>query len=226
MKCLFILELMRSWKSTLVLLGILVVSCATAVPERTPGGAAETTLAPEPPPDLGPPPTGIPEDPLATVELLSGSDTVDPAALEALRANPLYVEGSVLVESFYPGPSGPEALLWYEVEDISAGIRGCSAIAPTDSEPTTLGCSDVEDINGDQTVPRVAAGVTPGPNQSIEIVHSPEVSAVVVELTDGSMFVIRPGHSSISYHRWDGAPAARFTVLWNDGTSDSVLISS
>lgn len=185
-------------------------------PPPAPGGVV-TTLA-VPLPDLGPPPAEIPANPRQLIVLRPPPPGSDAAFDRVMVEVPDYVPGSGRVEAVYPDPRGEEWLVSFQI-----GGALCRAVTSAGAVPGGWGCS-----TGGSDDPRTIQGYGytshHGPDNMIEVEHSPDAEAVVVELADDSIFVIRPGPSAYSYHRWNGAPPVRFTVFWDDGSSTSEIL--
>ena len=181
-------------------------------------GVVVTTGAP-PPANLGPPPEEVPAAARQVVTLRPGG-AIDPAHLEFIEAQDGYVDGSAKVEAVYPGALGPKAIVTWQ-----SNIGECRTIAAAGVVPEGWGCGSGFNAEADNALGGMGYTTEASGFNMIEVEHTPGVAATVVELTDGTIFVIRPGESSISYHEWNGAPSARITVFWPDGTSESALTS-
>jgi hypothetical protein len=225
----------RSLWVALLCLGALA-ACSTLPidvgPPRDAGEVVVTTAAP-PPPNLGPAPEETPIVPTQAIVTLRPGGEPNDQQLAFMEAQQGYVEGSGKVEAIYPGADGPLAILTWESEGGEVlprigdtGPQSCHSIGPVDQEPSGWGCGGpLPDDPRDGFIRGMGYTYEVGGPNMIEVRHGPGVQATVVELIDGRAFVIRPGDSSISYHEWNGAPSARVTVFWQDGSSESELTS-
>lgn len=189
-----------------------------------------TTAAPAPPARLGPEPSAIPPGARTVVMQPGGSPTPD--QLSFLRNQAGYLEGSGRVEAYVPGVDGLKALLTWE-EDGSArpdagpgeGKLACDAVMPVGGTPRGWGCGSADDWTRNRLGGYGYSSQEDDVNE-IEVRHAPGATATVVELSDGTVYVIRPpATSTISYYEWHGPPSARITVFWPDGTRASELTS-
>lgn len=210
------------------LLGVVVAAMLTTACDQIglptpppPGPGPVTTMVV--PADLGPPPADIPAAPRQVIVMLPGSDMLDPVHREFVESQEGYVERSARVEAVYQSSEGPLSILIWQQDDPRFGPMSCSSVAPAGVIPGGLGCGGRSDEPESATIFGTSYTTQLQGRNFVEVGHSPGAEATVIELTDGSAFVIRPGESSISYHQWDGAPSARITVFWQDGSSDSQL---
>lgn len=208
----------------LVIVAASVAGCRIGPQEMQPPAGGEgpvTTVSPEPPPELGPTPEEVPADARDVIVLESGPEHLDHTHLRYLESQGGYVEGSARVEAVYPGRDGPEYLLRFQLDQFERDRMTCRAVARPGEEPASSGCGSGGDLE-EHGIGGMGYSVGAGPN-SIEVEHASDASATVIELMDGSSFVVRPGDSTISFHRWEGEAPARVTVFFEDGTSESRL---
>ncbi len=148
-----------------------------------------------------------------------GPAALSPIQTQFVEDQPGYIEGSGRVEAVYPGAGGPSHILVWNVVEPQFGEMKCSSITPPDELPMGAGCSGPIQ-NLPFTVNGYGYTTEPG-GQSVTVEHSPDAEAVVIELEDGSTFVIRPGNSSVSHHEWNGPPPVRVTMFWANGSTTS-----
>lgn len=175
-----------------------------------------------PAPNLGAPPVGIPADPLEVVNMEVDGE-LTPAQVEFVEAQPGYQPGSLELEAFHRGANGRKTLVTWRAVDAGGRTMGCSALLDENGSAESTGCSSPIPDREQQTIHGYGYTSETFGDNLIEVHHGGQPEATVVELADGSTFVIRPGTSSISYHEWRGRPPARITVFWPDGTTESVL---
>ncbi len=216
-------------RAVLLFFCLLLTACIARVDFE--GGERDgvvTTTAPPPPVNLGPGPMTIPAGARTVVMQSGGNPTPD--QLSFLRDRAGYIEGSGRVEGYVAGVNGLKALLTWE-EDGSAlpdaapgeGNLTCDAVMAVGKVPQGWGCGSADDWSQNRLRGFGYSSEEKGVN-AIEVRHAPGASATVVELSDGTVYVIRPpAASTISYYEWHGPPSARITVFWPDGTRASEL---
>ena len=185
------------------------------------GTGAITTVAL--PPELGPAPVAIPENPVQVVTMRPGPEVLEDAHLRFIESQADYVEGTARSLATYPGSSGAVIILAWDATDPQAGVLTCLATASPDVEPAGgFGCGSEGDGRAfSYSSYSQSAG---GGTNEFMIQHSPDALATVLELDDGSTIVIRTGNSTISMHRWNGPEPVRFTMFWNNGTTTSEVV--
>ena len=204
-------------RTVIAFMAVTVLSCQMP----TFGGGTPTTMVV--PPALGPAPDQIPADPLEIVTMEPGPPALNDVHGDFVVSQPGYVAGSGRVDAVYPGIEGDLFILIWQTNNLQLGPMVCRATAPADAQPQGSACD-----SGGGIVPFTIDGYhqTFGPGlQELMVEHSPDAEATVIELADGSTFVIRPDGSSVSYHTWNGPRAVRFTVFWDNGTSTSEVLN-
>jgi hypothetical protein len=99
------------------------------------------------------------------------------------------------------------------------GRTWCSASGPLGSAPVTSnGCGGPPKSGSKQLGGWFSSSSDSG-ERSVAIEHSPDARAVVLELTNGDIILIRPGGVSHSMYEWFGSDLLRITIYWPDGTT-------
>lgn len=170
-------------------------------------------------PELGPALEQIPAEPLEIITMLPGP-VLNERHAQFLREFETYRPGSGRVEAVYPGAHGDIFILTWQVAD-PFGRGFCKAATPPDALPTESSCSEpAEGVHA-------LEGFSQSSGQGVEehmIEHTRDADAVVIGLADGNTYVVIPGDTSFSFHRWEGPNPIRFTIFWNDGTSQSHVV--
>lgn len=172
---------------------------------------------------LRPAPDQIPANPRQIVTMQPGPPVLNDVHDGFLASQAGYVVGSGRVDAVYPGSDGDLFILIWQTNNLQIGPTVCRATAPPDAWPQGWGCG-----SGGGSVPFTIGGYshTSGPGlQEVMVEHSPDAEATVIELADGSTFVIRTSGSSVSYHTWNGPRPVRITVFWDNGTSTSEVLA-
>lgn len=191
-----------------------------------------TTTAPPPPSNLGPEPIVIPTGGRTIIMRPGGTPT--PEQLDFMQGQPGYIEGSGRVEAYAPGIEGLNAVLAWESDGSgfppgpgpapAPGRMACDGLGPASGVPQSWGCGSATDWNDNNKVGGLGYTTGQSGRNEIEVHHAPGASATVVELADGTTYLIRPLRTStISYYEWNGPPSARVTVFWPDGSRVSRL---
>lgn len=214
---LMVLALSAPARVVIALMAVAVLSCQ--IP--TLGGNPPTTVAIVP--DLGPAPDQIPADPLEIVTMQPGPRVLNDVHGDFVVNQAGYVAGSGRVDAVYQGREGNLFILTWRTNDPQMGPMICRGTAPPDALPSGFGCGSAGEA-GPFTIEGYSHTSEPGP-QSVMVEHSTDAEATVLELADGSTFVIRPNGSPVSYHTWNGPRPARFTVFWDNGTTTSEVLT-
>jgi hypothetical protein len=153
-----------------------------------------------------------------------GPEVLDQAHIGFLESQVDFIQGSARALATYPGSTGSLIILAWESIDSQAGVMTCITTASPDVEPVGgWGCGSQGE---DRPFSVSSYGQTAGDNfNEFMVQHSPDALATVIELEDGSTVVMRPGDSTISFHRWEGPAPVRFTMFWNNGTTTSEVLA-
>jgi len=186
-------------------------------------GGSPTTMAI--PPDVGPPLGEIPTTPRQVVTMRPGPAQLNDVHRLFLESQEGYEPGSGSITAIHPGVGdGPLLVLRWIADTPPMGEASCTAVASLTQAPNGISCSAPVVELGPFTVGGYTHSIG-SESQEMMIEHSPDAIAVVIELSDHTSYVLRPGTSSVSLHRWEGNRPVRFTIFWNNDTTTSEILS-
>lgn len=201
-------------------LGLCLSACLSGAEQRP---VVITTQAI--PADLPPSLTEVPSEPNRTVEMQPGPEAISDEVVAWLERQPGYIPGSGTIAAVYPGDEGPVGIVSFAADNQMLGRVSCSSTGPLGKAPVdSAGCGGPPPAGPKQLAGVFYSLADAGP-RSVTIEHSPDAQAVVLQLSDGDIILIRPGGVRHSMYQWVGSDLVRFTIFWPDGTTTEEIMT-